>query len=205
MNKKAPKIPKNTKLTKKNNKTTKKNTENTKNTSNKEYVVDNSKIDLPNNVTHTIDKSNTGIPPKYTPQIAEKIIQQIATDSTKDIDEICLENGIERTTMHKWKLDINEFAQALSRAKESRAESEVEDLTIKLRQLSKTIEENDEMDARDKHVRIQLFHRLMQHTHWVASKHNETYRDTPGIQINIDAGGRRAAAWDRWQEVRAKK
>ena len=155
---------------------------------------------LPAKVTYTIDKKDTGAPDKYNPTVAKNIVEQIAIDASKDIQQICKDNGIDETTLHKWKLYINEFAQALTRARESRAEAEVDSVTMRLKKLTTLVEDDDTLDAKTKHVHVQLFHRYMQHHHWLAGKHNDKYRDTPGIQINIDAGGMRASAWDRRQE-----
>lgn len=174
-----------------------------KTTNNTTNIKDN--LNLPPNIIPTVDKINTGQPSKYTPELAKKILEELATDSLRTVDKICENNGINKDTMHMWKLYIPAFSDAYYRAKSSRADTDVEELDRELQDLADIIRDDGEMDAREKHVRIQLFHRMMQHKHWTASKLSDKYRDTPGVQINIDASGMRAAAWDHWQEERSKK
>jgi len=195
MTKKAPKIPKIHKIPVKND----------DNIKLKENINNIDKSLLPsNNILPLVQINQNRIIP-FDLKTAEQIIIDISAQSNISINQIAVNNGINHYTLHYWKILNDNFATRYYAAMDSRQDVEVENIHKQIQDLLVWLTDNEELDAREKHVHIQALRLKMQNTHWTASKLSNRYRDTPLVQVNINEGGRRAAAWDRWQEIRAKK
>ena len=140
--------------------------------------------------------AKTGRPTPYTKKIADNILLQVST-TTKPIAEIANDNGISDPTLYNW-IGINqEFFSAYLRALEIRSIAEVAGVDGLLSQLVDYIEHSN-VDAREKHVRIQSLRLRIEQIRWKVSKHNRRlYGDKIEVdqQVTINPQDARADAW----------
>ncbi len=187
-------------------KTAKKNIDNTTTIENPpEERID--EIVLPATISYKPDATKTGKAIQYTPQLAKRILIEIATCGNTTIKDICVRNGISSEAFHTWKLYSDILTQAYFHAKRHRQDSQLEHIESLSGDLEQFINDMD-IDPREKHVRINFLRIRQQHTQWTASKLSPRYQDAgTQVNINIDAGTLRSQAWQQHtaQEVEYKE
>lgn len=117
----------------------------------------------------------TGRPEKYTEELANKILDEIATTS-RSLRTICKDNGLAVSTLLLWLKDDEEFSTQYARAKESQADLLAEEILAiadaELKTTDVTIYENSEGGGSSKTTRdnIQRARLMIDSRKWLASK-----------------------------------
>jgi len=123
----------------------------------------------------------TGRPTKYTPEMANNILLDIATTVTP-IDKVSQQHGITDRTLYRWILESEDFCRLYMRALENRALVYASDITQDLSKL-KDICDDESKDPRFQNVQTGYFDKKWRHLEWMMERFN---RQVFGQKLDID-------------------